>query len=93
MPELVATTLICRVGDLLATDVDGEMVLMNLERGFYYGLAGTARAIWDMLETPLHLEQLCSLLESKYAGPHEVIEADVRKFVAELSAETIVTLS
>lgn len=93
MIECQADTIITRSNDLLATEVDGEIVLMNLERGNYYGLVGTARHIWDLLEEPRRLGDLCVLLGEKYSGSHAVIEADVTKFVTNMAMETIVTLS
>ena len=93
MPDLLPTTLITRVDGLLATEVDGETVLMHVERGQYYGLARTAHMIWELLATPLTFEQLCALLEQRYAGPPEVIAADSRRFVQKMAEQTLVALS
>lgn len=93
MTELQPHTLIGRNQDLVSTDLDGEIVLMSIERGNYYGLESTARRIWELLDTPVSLATLCATLSREYAAPAEVIESDVRKFVAKMAQETIVTLS
>lgn len=92
MPDLLPTTLISRVEGLLATEVDGETVLMHIEQGQYYGLASTARAIWLLLQEPQTFEQLCSALQLKYAGPPDVIEAETRRFIEKMTAEALVLL-
>ncbi len=93
MPDLLPTTLITRVAGLLATEVDGETVLMHVEQGQYYGLARTAHAIWILLETPHTVSQLCLALQAKYAGPPELIEAETRRFVEKMSVEALVSLT
>ena len=93
MPDLLPTTLITRVSGLLATEVDGETVLMHVEQGQYYGLARTAHVIWLLLEAPLTFEQLCAALQAKYSGQPEVIAADTRRFVEKMAVEALVTLA
>jgi hypothetical protein len=79
--------------DLFTAEVDGEIILMSVNRGYYYGLDGTAREIWELLETPLRFDELCRRLESKYTSSKEVIEEDTKRFLTELASETIVLLS
>ncbi len=93
MPELHAHTLIERNPALVSTDLDGEIVLMSIERGNYYGLERTARRIWELLDAPLTLETLCATLEREFAAPAGVIEADVKRFVSRMAEETIVQLA
>lgn len=93
MPALLPTTLITRVEGLLATEVDGETVLMHVEQGQYYGLAKSAHVIWGLLATPLTFDQLCAQLAQRYAGDPEQITADSRRFVEKMAAETLVSLS
>lgn len=92
MSDLLPTTLISRVEGLLATEVDGETVLMHIERGQYYGLASTAHTIWLLLEEPQTFERLCSALQLKYAGPPEVISTETRRFIEKMTAEALVLL-
>jgi hypothetical protein len=93
MPDIQAHTLITRSDATLATDVDGETILMHLEHGNYYGLKGTARHIWEMIETPLQFGDLCKRLTEKYASTPERIEQDVAKFLSEMSDEEVITLT
>ncbi len=93
MTDILATTTISRIEGLLATEVDGETVLMHVERGNYYGLARTAHRIWELLETPQTFVALCSQLQSSFAGPAERIEADTRRFLLAMAAESLVLLT
>lgn len=93
MFTILTDTVIGRSADLLATEVDGETVLMHVERGQYYGLAKTARAIWTLLEEPMRFQDLCLSLQARYAGDARAIEDDARRFVAQMANEQLVLLS
>lgn len=93
MPDILPTTLISRIAGLLATEVDGETVLMHVEQGNYYGLARTAHCIWELLETPRRFDELCGALQTRFAGSAEQIETDTRRFVQSMAKESLVTLA
>jgi hypothetical protein len=70
MSNIPSATLITRSTDIIATDLDGELVLMSIEKGNYYGIKGTALRIWELAETPCRVGPLCHPL----AGPSQGIK-------------------
>lgn len=86
------TTLIQRNPALLATNLDGEIVLMSLDRGQYYGLKKTSCRIWELLETPTTLAQLCAQLAQEYQAAPGQIEADVSQFMSQLLERQLIRL-
>lgn len=93
MLPLLPSTQITRSDQLLATEVDGETVLMHVDQGRYYSLARTAHVIWELLEQPKTLAELCRALQTRFAGPAQAIESDTCRFVEQMAAERLVTLS
>ena len=43
-----------------------ELVMMDLEQGKYFSLNPVATRIWDLLEQPVTVEELCGLLMDEY---------------------------
>jgi hypothetical protein len=86
-PEIMVTrdSLISRSADLMAADLEQDTVLMSLERGSYFALAETGRAIWQQLATPMRAADLCAALGALYEGPAERIEADTLAFLTRLA--------
>lgn len=76
-----------RTNDLLSTELDEETVLMSIDAGAYYGLAGVARSIWDKLENPISFSELIERLEREYDISRETCVADVKRFLAEMERE------
>ena len=76
-----------RTRDLLSTELDQETVLMSIDAGAYYGLAGVARRIWNKLENPISFSDLVDCLEREYRVSRETCIADVQRFLAEIERE------
>ena len=84
---LAPDTVIVRNAALPATAVDGDLVILNMATGNYLGLDDIGRRVWDLLETPLRIDDLCTALAQEYRGPAEEIGRDVLTFLEELAAE------
>jgi hypothetical protein len=74
---------------LLANAVDGETILMRLDPAVYYGLAGTAHRIWELLAEPRSGEAVCSQLEAMYSVDRETCRTQVGQFLEMLVAEDL----
>ncbi len=62
-----------------------ELVMMDLDQGKYFSLNPVATRIWDLLEKPIGIDELCRLLLEEY----EVEEAQCRAEVGDVVAEMV----
>lgn len=77
--------------DVVAKEVGGEMVLMDLRNGQYFGLDPVGGRIWDLLSEKAHaLAQLCDFIEDEFDAPRAVIEADVLNLAADLKERELI---
>lgn len=79
------TSRLVRAEDALSAPVDDELVLLAPALEEYVGLDAIGRRIWDLLEEPRTVEELCGLLATEYEATAEQIAADVAPFLDELS--------
>ena len=86
-------TLITRNTGLLATAVQDETVMMDIESGRYYGLDDIGSAIWQRLEAPCRFGTLIDGLVAEYDADRAVIAGDVRKLLSIMAEHKVVTLS
>jgi len=61
----------------LATEVDGEVVLLSIFQGSYYSLNDTGSMIWRKLREPIAVSALCDELGQEFKGDGETIKRDV----------------
>lgn len=78
------STVLARADGLLESEIDGEAVMMSIEKGEYYGLDAVGTEIWQMLDRPLTFGQICAALLDRYEVDEETCRADVRRFLTSL---------
>lgn len=78
---------------LNAVEMDGELVMMGMDQGEYYGLRDVAASIWQHLAEPRTLSELCALVSAEYDVSAEECRADVAKFVDELQAKKLIDVT
>ena len=88
--ELTENTIIKRIEDILASDVDGEKVMMSIKRGEYYGLAKTGTFIWDHIEKPIQISDLITLITNKFEVSREKCFNDIKPFLTDLIEKELI---
>jgi PqqD family protein of HPr-rel-A system len=73
-------------GRFSETEIDGEIVVMNLESGDFFSLTGTAREIWLRLDGTFDRTGLIATLAADYGSDAAAVAADVDAFLTELAA-------
>jgi hypothetical protein len=67
-----------------------EAVMMSVSAGRYYGVNAVGARIWELLETPVTVAQLCARLCEEFEVDAQTCEAQVLKFVNDLSDNGII---
>lgn len=70
--------------ETIATEIDGEVVLMSLVTGRTFGLDKRGSRIWALIEQPRSLEQVVEELLLIYDVTPDQCEADVVEFARKL---------
>ena len=79
-------SLVTRSDDVLASEVDGEIVMMSIENNTYSGLDAIGSEIWGLLEKPISVAEICDFLVSHYDVERRVCENDVLAFLEDLAS-------
>jgi ornithine carbamoyltransferase len=69
---------------VFAQEVDGEMVLLDMESENYFGLDEVGTAIWQAMQEKETLKEVLEVLLEQYEVEVEVLERDLSDFVAKL---------
>lgn len=76
--------LLVRNPDLIATNMDGDTVMMSIERGEYYGVGGVGTRVWELLEKPMNLSELIAAICAEFEVDEATCQADMERFIREL---------
>ena len=74
----------------VATEVDREVVLMNVGRGRCYGLGETGSSVWRRLGSPIRVDDLCRELMLEYHADPETLRKDVLALLEQLQEEGLI---
>jgi hypothetical protein len=88
-----ATTRVVRTEGIMTAPVDQEIVLLNMKGNNYISLDAIGRRIWELLENPAMVNDLCKQLGEEFEGTQEQISADVLSFLEELEREGLVRVA
>ncbi len=93
MDELNLNSTITRKEDLLSGVLDDETIIMSIESGNYHVINQTGRRIWELLEQPKTIAEVCDILSEEYEVDPEACQEEVLHFVEGLESRQIVTVS
>lgn len=79
-----------RASNIIATEVDGEVVLMSIENGCYFGLDPIGSEIWRRLDEAKSAEALTAELKDHFEGDPDAIERETLAFLGELADNALV---
>lgn len=74
----------------LFTSLGDDIVALNVERGRCYGMEKVTAKIWELLASPLTLNELCQKLIELYEVDPETCRSDVEALLLDLEAEGLV---
>jgi hypothetical protein len=61
-----------------------ELVMMDTDKGKYFALNPVATRIWDLLEQPLSVDELCGSLLDEYDVEPEKCHSEVVKYLDQM---------
>ena len=78
---------------VFAQEVDGEMVLLDMESENYFGLDEVGTAIWQAMQEHGNLQEAFDDLLKQYDVEAEVLEHDLADFVGKLVESGLVEVT
>ncbi|WP_379164152.1 lasso peptide biosynthesis PqqD family chaperone [Paenibacillus sp. sgz5001063] len=87
-PESV---LVQREGNI-ASDMDGEKVMLNVKNGKYYNLGEVGGEIWTALASPITAARVVEVIQESFEVPEETARQDVFAFLQSLLNEDLAAI-
>jgi hypothetical protein len=78
--------------DVVWRDLDGEVVILNLATGNYYGLEGAANAMWQLLVEHGSTEKVIEIMTREYDVDVARLQQDLDALVQDLVRRSILQI-
>ena len=76
----------------VSADLAGEVVILNLDSGKYFGLDGVGARIWNLIQAPRTVDELLEILLSETEVESERCEHELLTLLTGLAAEGLVEI-
>ncbi len=70
----------------VSCNLNDEIAILSLDKAVYFGLEGVGAQIWQAIEQPRTVADLCKLIVENFDVPATQCEADVLKFLHSMHA-------
>ncbi|TNE55630.1 MAG: PqqD family protein [Bacteroidetes bacterium] len=70
--------------DLISTKLDEELIMLDIDQGKYFGLNPVAVRIWELIESPKSLDELCEALLQEYEVSPALCQQDTAVHLEEM---------
>jgi hypothetical protein len=76
--------------EIIQSKIGEEVVMLDMDSGFYFGLNSVASIIWDMMENGISFEDLCDQLTEQFEVERTLCEADTQELLDQLLEKKII---
>lgn len=76
--------------NFVATQVDDEVLIVDLDGGELFSLSGTGRAVWEAIDGKRDADAIAALLAASYDADETVIAGDVRALITSLTEAALI---
>jgi len=70
--------------------IDGEVIIINLDKGHYFSLNGTGADIWEFIKFCTPISNIIANIKDRYSDPKHSIEHSINKLLTNLLEEEII---
>jgi hypothetical protein len=85
-------SIVMRHEDIDATDLDGEKVMMDLEKGKYFALNEVGSRIWDIIDKPVSVRDIIGILLKEYDIDEKSCNEEVINFIGKMNDAGIIEI-
>ncbi len=78
---------LARAEGLVASEVEGEMVILSIDSGHFFHLNATGSRIWELLGVPMTMAEICEKASEGFAVDPEACRRDIAEFVQGMRAK------
>ena len=85
-------TKVCQSKEIDSTDLNGEKVMMNLEKGKYFALNSVGSRIWNIMKEEVCVNNIIKTLLEEYDVDKETCENNVLNYLGLLENEELIKI-
>jgi hypothetical protein len=91
--SVTVDTVVVATDEQISADLDGEAVVLGMDKGMYYGLGGVGGRIWELLCEPRSVSDIRDTIVGEYDIDEATCLRDIIGFLERLDAEGLLVVT
>jgi len=91
--EISKRSIVVATKDQVSSDLGGEVAILDLTGGVYYGLDEVGSWIWELIQEPIVVNQIQATIVEEYDVDSVRVERDMLAFLQRLADEELVEVT
>ncbi len=87
---LSVSSSVVAANDQVSSDLGGEVAILHLKAGVYYGLETVGARIWSLIQKPRPVKEIRDILVSEYEVEPDRCESDLIALLQSLADEGLI---
>ena len=87
---ILDNSIIVAVKDQVSAELAGEVVILNLKSGIYYGLNAVGARIWELVKGPKRVDEIRDTILAEYDVEPKRCQRDLLTLLQELRAKELI---
>jgi Coenzyme PQQ synthesis protein D (PqqD) len=92
MPNIQLQDTVTVSKDAVWCDLEGEVAVLQISSGVYFGLEGPGCEMWDFIQQPKTVTQIVDHLMTSYEVTREICERQTLAFLEEMATRGLVSV-
>lgn len=92
-PVISLNSIVMVSSNQVFADLGGEVAILNLSDGVYYGLDPVGSRIWELIQQPKIVNDICDTLLVEYEVEPERCEYDLLALLEDLAAHNLIKVT
>ncbi len=85
-------TILTASPEQVSCDLMGEAVMLNLDSGIYFGLDPVGARVWELIQQPRAVGEVCDTIMDEYEVDRARCEKDVVNLLSEMAEHGLVSV-
>ncbi len=90
--EIRLNNTIQRDPELMSSKLDNEVVLLSINNGKYYKIDEVGAGIWEKIENPTKVDEICKMMAKEYEVDVEECQQDTFNFLQQLLKDNLISI-
>ncbi|BBD59608.1 hypothetical protein NIES2109_23960 [Nostoc sp. HK-01] len=76
----------------ICSELQGEVVILDIKSGAYYGLNQVGASIWNFIQSPKTIKEIQDAILAEYEVEAEVCKLDISDLLEDLAAKGLIEI-